>query len=69
MVMLHAPNGGAVFSVGAISWNGSLSHNGYDNDISQITENVLRRFADLERRDATNNERSGQAASQVSGDG
>jgi N,N-dimethylformamidase beta subunit-like, C-terminal len=36
--------GGAVFSVGSISWCGSLSHNGYDNDISRITANVLRRF-------------------------
>ena len=25
---------------------GSLSHNGYDNNVSRITENVLRRFAD-----------------------
>jgi N,N-dimethylformamidase len=36
--------GGAVFSVGSISWTGSLSHNGYDNDISRISENVLKRF-------------------------
>lgn len=69
MVLLDARNGGAVFSVGSISWCGSLSHNSYDNDVSQITENVLRRFADLERSDTTNNERSGPAASQVTGDG
>jgi N,N-dimethylformamidase len=25
---------------------GSLSHNGYDNNVSRLTENVLRRFAD-----------------------
>jgi N,N-dimethylformamidase len=37
-------NGGAVFSSGAISWCGSLSHNGYDNNVSRITENVLRKF-------------------------
>ncbi len=36
--------GGAVFSVGSISWCGSLSQNGYDNDVSRITANVLRRF-------------------------
>jgi len=36
--------GGAVFSVGSIAWTGALSHNGYQNDISRITENVLRRF-------------------------
>ena len=39
----HA-GGGAVFSVGSIAWTGSLSHNHYDNNISRITENVLRRF-------------------------
>jgi N,N-dimethylformamidase len=38
--------GGAVFSVGSIAWCGSLSHNGYDNNVSRITENVLRRFRD-----------------------
>lgn len=45
MVLLQAPSGSAVFSVGSISWCGSLSHNRYDNDVSRITENVLRRFA------------------------
>ena len=34
----------AVFAVGAISWCGSLSHNGYDNNVSRITANVLRKF-------------------------
>ena len=38
------PGGGAVFSVGSIAWAGSLSHNHYDNNVSRITENVLRRF-------------------------
>ena len=41
---LPYPNGGAVFSVGSCSWAGSLSTNGYDNDVSRITANVLRRF-------------------------
>jgi N,N-dimethylformamidase len=45
MVLLRSPSGGAVFSVGSISWCGSLSHNNYDNSVSQLTENVLRRFA------------------------
>jgi N,N-dimethylformamidase len=40
------PQGGAVFSTGSIAWIGSLSHNGYDNNVSRITENVLRRFSD-----------------------
>ncbi len=44
MVYVPWPNGGAVFSVGSITWTGSLSHNGYDNNVSTVTENVLRRF-------------------------
>jgi N,N-dimethylformamidase len=36
--------GGAIFSVSSISWCGSLSHNSYDNNVSRITSNVLRRF-------------------------
>ena len=45
MVYMEGPKGGAVFSVGSISWCGSLSHNGYDNNVSRITGNVLRRFS------------------------
>ncbi|MBS1677732.1 MAG: N,N-dimethylformamidase [Actinobacteria bacterium] len=37
-------NDGAVFAAGAITWCGSLSHNGYDNAVSRITENVLEAF-------------------------
>ena len=44
MVYVPYPNGGAVFSTGSISYAGSLSHHGYDNNISRITANVLRRF-------------------------
>jgi N,N-dimethylformamidase len=36
---------GAVFSTGSITFCGSLSHNHYDNKISRMLENVLRRFA------------------------
>lgn len=46
MVYFETPNNGAVFSVGSINWLSGLSHNGYDNNVSRITENVLRRFAD-----------------------
>jgi N,N-dimethylformamidase len=42
------PNGGAVFSTGSIAWSGSLSFNNYQNNVSRITENVLRRFASSE---------------------
>jgi N,N-dimethylformamidase len=44
MVFFEGPQGGAVFSVGSISWCAALSANGYDNDVSRITGNVLRRF-------------------------
>ncbi len=46
LVFFETPKGGGVFSVGSIAWMGSLSHNGYDNNVSRITENVLRRFSD-----------------------
>ncbi|SMH26489.1 N,N-dimethylformamidase beta subunit family domain-containing protein [Mesorhizobium australicum] len=46
MVFYETPAGGAVFSTSSIAWSGSLSHNGYDNNVSRITENVLRRFVD-----------------------
>lgn len=44
MVFFETPNGGAVFSVGSIAYCGALSHNGYDNNVSRLTGNVLRRF-------------------------
>ena len=37
--------GGAVFATGSMCWCPSLSHNGYDNNVSRITENVLRCLA------------------------
>jgi N,N-dimethylformamidase len=46
MVFFECPNGGAVFSTSSISWGGSLSHNNYDNNVSRIMENVVRRFLD-----------------------
>jgi N,N-dimethylformamidase len=48
MVYLANARGGAVFSVGSISWIASLSHARNDNNVSRITENVLRRFAGLD---------------------
>ena len=45
MVYFEGPNGGAVFSVGSISWCGSLSHKDYENNVSRITGNVLTRFS------------------------
>jgi N,N-dimethylformamidase len=46
MVFFPTPSGGAVFSVGSINWLGSLGWNGYANNVSRITENVLRRYLD-----------------------
>ena len=46
MIFFETPSGGAVFSVGSISYTGLLSHNGYDNEIERITRNVLNRFND-----------------------
>ena len=46
MVFYETPKGGAVFSVGAIGFCSALSWNGYDNNVSAILENVVRRFSD-----------------------
>jgi N,N-dimethylformamidase len=45
MVFIEYPNGGAVFSVGSITWTSTLSARGYSGDTSRITENVLRAFS------------------------
>ena len=44
LVFFETPKGGAVFSVGSITFCGSLSYNGYDNNISRILHNVVSRF-------------------------
>lgn len=44
MVYFETPRGGAVFSTGSIAYCGALSHDNYDNNVSRITENVLRGF-------------------------
>ena len=49
MVFFETPSGGAVFSTSSISWAGSLSHNNYNNNVSRITENVLKRFLDAKK--------------------
>jgi N,N-dimethylformamidase len=46
IVFYETPMGGAVFSVSSIAWAGALAHHGYDNNVSRITENVIRRFID-----------------------
>jgi len=46
MVFYETAAGGAVFSTSSIAWAGSLSHNDYDNNVSRITGNVVKRFLD-----------------------
>ena len=46
MVIFTNNGGGAVWSTGSIAWATSLLWNGGNNDVSRITENVLRRFLD-----------------------
>lgn len=46
MVFFETPHGGAVWSAGSIAWAGSLSHNKYNNNVSRITHNLLKRFLD-----------------------
>ena len=54
VVFFETPGGGAVFSVGSMTWCGSLSYNDYDNSISTITLNVIQRFCDAEPFDYQN---------------
>jgi N,N-dimethylformamidase len=49
LAYLEYPNGGAVFAAGAIAWTSCLSAYGYDNSVSLVTENVLRRFLETPR--------------------
>jgi N,N-dimethylformamidase len=46
VVFFETPQGGAVFSVGSMAWCGSLRHNRYDNTVSRMTENAVKRFLD-----------------------
>ncbi|MDS1115273.1 LamG domain-containing protein [Gordonia westfalica] len=41
----ETPNGGACFAFSSIAFCGSLSHNGYANNISKLVGNVLDRFS------------------------
>jgi len=44
IVYFKTPNDGAVFSVSSMAWVGSLSHNNYNNNVSQLTANVIHGF-------------------------
>ncbi|MEM7210175.1 MAG: N,N-dimethylformamidase beta subunit family domain-containing protein [Pseudomonadota bacterium] len=47
MTYCDYPGGGAVFSVGSITFCGSLPHNEFDNSVSRILKNVVKRFTDV----------------------
>ena len=44
MVYFETPQGGAVFSVGSITFCGSLWRNGFEGPVSQLLSNVVTRF-------------------------
>ena len=46
LVFFETAKGGAVFSTGSIAWCGSLPWNGFDNNVSRLTRNVVTRFLD-----------------------
>jgi N,N-dimethylformamidase len=45
IVYFDTPSGGAVFSVGSITFCGSLWRNGFEGPVSRLLENVVRRFS------------------------
>ena len=44
IVYFRTPAGGEVFSVGSITFLGSLWRNGFEGPVSRLLENVVRRF-------------------------
>ncbi|MDT8857078.1 N,N-dimethylformamidase [Paracoccaceae bacterium Fryx2] len=46
LTFFETAGGGAVFSTGSIAWAGAMAAQGYDNEISRLTQNALRRFLD-----------------------
>ena len=46
MVYFETAMGGAVFSVGSITFCGSLPWNKFDNQVSRLIRNVVTRFAE-----------------------
>jgi N,N-dimethylformamidase len=61
MVFFETPKGGAVFSVGSVAWAASLPCHGFDNNVSRLTGNVLRRFLNLEPMVLPDEARGGEA--------
>jgi N,N-dimethylformamidase len=46
MVYFTTARGGAVFSVGSITFCGSLPWNNFDNQVSRMIRNVVLRFSE-----------------------
>ena len=46
IIFYETPNGCAVFAVGSIGRQGSLSDEGYANNVAKLTDHVARRFVD-----------------------
>ncbi len=46
LTFMETTAGGAIFSTGSIAWCGALPWQGYENNVSRITLNTLRRFMD-----------------------
>jgi N,N-dimethylformamidase len=44
MTYFTTANGGAMFATSSIAWCGSLSWNGYQNNVATVTRNVIERF-------------------------
>ena len=44
IVYFRTPSRGEIFSTGSITFCGSLPWNDFDNNISRLLENVIRRF-------------------------
>ena len=47
-VCFETAKGGGVLSVDSITWWAALAHDGCDNNVSRINDNVLRRVASSE---------------------
>ncbi len=47
MVFFESDGGGAVFTMGTMAWCASLPDKDYDNDVAQVSTNVLTRFLDM----------------------
>lgn len=45
IVYSRLPSGGQIFATGSITFCGSLPQNGFDNGVSRMLENVIRRFS------------------------